>query len=739
MEFHVSPSGRDSDSGGAEYPFYSLGRAQHAARNYAGKEEVTIWLHEGTYRLTETLLFGPADGGTENIPVNYRAWKESRVCVTGSVLLENLTWKPWRDGIYAAPADLGEREIDQLFVNGRLMDRARFPNRGSNTSEIPGFAFFSGELSRERAAELNPETDEMSFPRAAPEGAFFNPETFSKHLWRRPEKAVVHTFQGMNWGTLQFRVREVDRKNNILWFGEGGSQIGCWTCPTPALVNEKSRFYVENVFEELDSPGEWYYDDDEKVLYLYPLSGVDLRLARIEIPVLKNFINVRGSQCEPVKNLHFSGINFCHTLSTFFELYDVPSNGDWALYRGGALSFEGTACCGVDNCTFTDMGGNAVFFSGYSRGNHVRNSYFARLGDSAVCIVGSFAATNGKQKNFAYQCSVSNCRMHHLGLYGKQSAGVFIAVSSHITVSHCHIHHVPRAAICINDGFCGGHVIEHNLIHDTCLETSDHGPFNSWGRSVYYCSSHSHGGGLKERPPVCHHAGDVLRYSPYTTIIRGNYFKDSRGWGIDLDDGSSNYHIYNNVCTGISIKLRDGAYRTVENNIFYKGANAPSFHMGHIDNHDIYRRNIIVMETGHAVPESDADFQPNIHNGAVYELHRPPMSGYWFLENDYNLFWSDCGIFKAKASVYTPDGVCAWTVFNLDSWREMGYDLHSQFAEPMLADPEKGDFRVHPDSPALKLGFVNFPMDQFGPGKNIPEPYEAANELCETAKNSAEF
>jgi membrane-associated protease RseP (regulator of RpoE activity) len=39
-------------------------------------------------------------------------------------------------------------------------------------------------------------------------------------------------------------------------------------------------------------------------------------------------------------------------------------------------------------------------------------------------------------------------------------------------------------------------------------------------------------------------------------------------------------------------------------------------------------------------------------------------------------------------------------------------------ADAMFVDPAKGDFRVRDGSPALKLGFVNFPMDQFGVRKS---------------------
>lgn len=40
----------------------------------------------------------------------------------------------------------------------------------------------------------------------------------------------------------------------------------------------------------------------------------------------------------------------------------------------------------------------------------------------------------------------------------------------------------PRAGVNINDGFGGGNVLERNLIINTCRESGDHGPFNSWDR-----------------------------------------------------------------------------------------------------------------------------------------------------------------------------------------------------------------------------------------------------------------
>ncbi len=90
----------------------------------------------------------------------------------------------------------------------------------------------------------------------------------------------------------------------------------------------------------------------------------------------------------------------------------------------------------------------------------------------------------------------------------------------------------------------------------TVRETGDHGPFNSWGRERYWCLLQSHG-------PASHGAGNVKVDARETTIIRNNYFREQRGWGIDLDDGSANFLVTKNLCLGISVKLREGDYRTV--------------------------------------------------------------------------------------------------------------------------------------------------------------------------------
>ena len=73
-EFHVSPSGADSNGGTLAKPFLTLQRAQAAARTLAGREAVTIFVHAGTYYLPATLIFSAEDSGSKSTPVVYQAF-----------------------------------------------------------------------------------------------------------------------------------------------------------------------------------------------------------------------------------------------------------------------------------------------------------------------------------------------------------------------------------------------------------------------------------------------------------------------------------------------------------------------------------------------------------------------------------------------------------------------------------------------------------------------------------------
>jgi hypothetical protein len=451
---------------------------------------------------------------------------------------------------------------------------------------------------------------------------------------------------------------------------------------------------VENVFEELDAPGEWFLDTDRGVLYLLPPPGVDLAKVKIEAAVLKTLIELRGSTDEPVSHIRFRGLTLTHTTRTMLEKYENLLRGDWAIVRAGAVVFEGVEDCSVADCRFASLGGNGVFMSNYNRRNKVAGCKFTDLGDSAVCLVGDFDAVRSgstwqnhvgdppdktvgpRTRDYPARCLVHDNLIHDIGQVGKQTAGVFISMAAEITVSHNTIYNVPRAGICINDGTWGGHLIEDNDAFATVRETGDHGPMNSWGRDRHW------------RTPA-EMTKKLCRLDNFkTTVIRHNRFAHHGGhsWGIDLDDGSSNYHLYDNLCLGMSFKLREGFFRLVENNVCI-GPYPPGFHVWYEGCDDVIRRNVIVHTEG----------------TNVYEFIRADPN--YAKQFDYNLFYNYRG----------GPTVGGWKeAKTFSEWQAKEFDRHSLFADPMFVDPARGDYRVRPDSPALKLGFKNFPMDDFG-------------------------
>lgn len=715
--FYVSTSGNDKSPGTKKLPFATLHRAQEAIRlSRKNSAPVRVLVREGTYYLRSPLTFSPDDSGSKGAAIIYTAYPQERVTISGGRKL-TCNWIPYKNGIMMAsvPANL---EFSQLFINGKRQIRARYPNYDPSNPGKSGYVQAAGPI---RADAANPNAgrgNDMTFSTQAPMGVRFDPATFTKKTWANPQEAEIHIFQGDYWGNLQWKIKGIDFSADSIWFGEGGQQIGAKWSHNPEVLNKASRFFVDNLFEELDAPGEWFLDKQKSILYYYPEPGTDLRSACMEVPILEQAIQFRGTQHDPVEHVSLRGFRITHTATTYLKAYEVPSLSDWAIHRGGSVFAEGTRNCSVEACWFDAVGGNAIFVDNHNREFSVVGCKFTETGDSAICFVGDLERTNGTQRAFPYECQANNNLIHDCGFYGKQIAGVYISRAKRITVSHNLIYNMPRAAICIGDGTWGGHVIEYNHTHDTVRETSDHGPFNAWGRDRGWALAQSHGPYTTDRSLD---VWEALVDAMEPVIVRNNFFDEKSGWGLDLDDGASNYEIYNNISVGgVSVKLREGAYRKVYNNIWYLSKGAPCFHVGNNYNHDQYFCNITVMDPGTTKWPDGWPWWPQM----CYSIIAPPAVGPWLEKIDNNCSYCVGGEFQAVVDqLRSEDGRRNPKRYNLEEWQKLGFDQHSVFADPLFVNPENYDFRVRPESPALKLGFNNFEMGKWGLTDGFPEQW----------------
>ncbi|MDR1675569.1 MAG: DUF1565 domain-containing protein [Tannerella sp.] len=643
-QFYVSPSGNDSNDGSRQRPFRTIEKAQTEARKTQG--ETTVFLREATYRLAAPLRFTPQDGASGK-SLTIRAFPGEKAVLSGSITLDSLQWQSHRNGILKTRI-AGRPLMDMLVVNGEIRPMARYPNYDPDAIRFNG-----------TAADAT-----------APERV---------KTWKNPAGGYLHAMHGSDWGDFHYRITGKDRKGNL-------SMEGGWQNNRPSGLHAANRM-VENIFEELDAPGEWFYDAGSSTLYYYPLESEDVNGALFESPQIKCLIEFRGDISNPVRNITVEGIDLTQTLRTFMEPYEPLLRSDWTIYRGAAVFLEGTEHCSLKNCNVYNLGGNAVFFSNYNRHGEVSGSHFTRIGASAVCFVGdpgavrspSFAypefvpaaeidrAHGPQSDNYPADCRVHDNLIHRIGLYEKQITGVELSMCRAITVSHNSIYDTPRAGINISEGTWGGHVLEFNDVFNTVRETGDHGSFNSWGRDRYWHPNRQ----TLDSLLTTGHSELILADAIETVIIRNNRFRCDRGWDIDLDDGSSNYHIYNNLCLNGGLKLREGFYRVVENNILINS----TFHR-HVwfgENSAVFARNIVMQ---------------------LYEPQQPSVYDTQGTLIDYNIFTDSL----------------AWKMA-----QENGTDTHSLVYKVPFVDPASGDFRVSGEATdVFRMGFQNFDMDRFG-------------------------
>jgi len=196
--------------------------------------------------------------------------------------------------------------------------------------------------------------------------------------YANPAGAVVHMFHGDLWGGWQYSVTSQD-DDGYIEFGYGGFQEA-----RGSGINRGQHYYIENVLEELDEPGEWFFDANASILYFAPnVTGGSAAASKLELvaPLLDTLVSVKGA-----KDISFEGIDFTETRATYFEQYEVPSGGDWSIHRGGALFVEDSSNITISSCIFNQTGGNAVMLSNNVVDSRVTGNEFDHTGDSAIAV-----------------------------------------------------------------------------------------------------------------------------------------------------------------------------------------------------------------------------------------------------------------------------------------------------------------------------------------------------------------
>ncbi len=693
-EIYVSPSGNDAADGSIGSPLATLAAARDKADKLkSATTPVTVYLRGGTYYFTDSVVFGPSNSGTAGAPIVYTAYQAEKPVLSGGIKVTP-AWSVYSGKIMVSTIATGLK-VDQLFLNGTRQIMARYPNFDPNQVILDGYA-----------------ADCIGAGRV---GHWANPAEGPGYF------RAIHSAA---WGG-----------NDYIMTGKTGTTLNYSWVGDNNRGNQPHAQYrmVENLFEELDAAGEWFYRKSTGQLYFYPPDGTNLSTATIELASKDELIRIIGTATNRVQYIQFKGLTFTHTYRTLFSKpYEFILQSDWAIARTGTVFMQNAENIQIENCFFDQVGGNGVFVSGYNRNHVISNNVFTDAGASCVAIVGLQSAVRCAATSFgtAPSCTdkvpgpktneypafitVDNNLMNHFGRFEKQTAGVTMSMTEFDTVRHNTVHDCPRAGINFTDGCWGGHDVCYNWVYNSVLETFDHGPINAWGRD-------------RNLSVNSNDTSNTELDAMYTTNIHHNRFESAPLlFGVDLDDGASNYNVHDNLLLGAGIKLWHTRHNRYVNNIMTSQGqtecldtwNESNYYVAHNITFDTCAYTLCCfadMSSG-GVPGEVKSRVKTIDSNCIWCLGRTPKMVEWQQVNTVVTTWA--------------------------TWLAAGLDAHSQVTDPQFVDTARvfrtdyaprGDFSVKPTSPALVLGFKNFPMDSFGV---MPMPGASAARMPFTTENS---
>jgi parallel beta-helix repeat protein len=391
---------------------------------------------------------------------------------------------------------------------------------------------------------------------------------------------------------------------------------------------------------------------------------------------------------------------------------DAGLQHDWdMLDKDNALfRLRGTESCAIEQCHFLHSGSGAIRVDLHGIGNRISGNHVEQMGGGGILLCGYGPGTKDVNRNNL----VYNNHIHHVGKIYWHSPGIFLWQSGENRVANNLVHHTPYTGIiisgCMTEFFkrSGGRELARTIRRDEIRnlpenpELSDLRPY-----------LHTHDNIIEYND--IHHAmeklGDgnaiYIRGAGAGNIIRRNYVHHLvtpmimqcaiRTDGGQMDTLIAENLIYKCTSQGIMLKLNNRC----ENNIVADIIAPP-------------RGYYLAVREG---PMTGATVKRNIFYASTTECT--------FIDELQPGKKNNTEDSRGRKIAQVKDADCDYNIYfcaadpelgaeSLKTYRSKGVDAHSQAADPMFMDPENGDFRFKPNSPALKMGIVPIDMSLIG-------------------------
>lgn len=675
LDFFVAPDGNDANPGTQELPFASPVKARDAirmAKQKGDKGPFAVELRHGTYPLTETLTLTPEDSGTAEAPIIWRSAPGEHAVISGGHVVEGFhetRTKGVRRWTVEIPAvKSGGEHFRQLFVSakGLPLERRYRPHIGMK--RVDGLTY-------------SPKRKGAMSHRAAQQDFYFAPSDFKQ--WQNltdVEVVVLHV-----WSSSRLLVQKVDTKKDIVTFTG---------MPTFA-VNQGGLqpYFIENVKEELNEPGEWYLDRPSGVLTYLPYEGESLSDTRVVIPRLAQLLRFTGDYQSDryVSHIDFRGIDFSLTESKLPQKGYGGSQGHPDL--PSAIELSGAQHCTFLRCTLSHSGNYGIGIGLGSHENRVTGCRFFDLGGGGVKVGDISMKPTAPYPVVPTGNQIENCAIFDCGIMYYSANAVWCGIVRDTVIRNNQIWNLPYSGIAVgwswSDGAtsCGGNRIENNHISHVLTLIAD-------GASIYT---------LGRQP------GTVIRGNVLRDNLKSPFAKQYWQLGLYLDEGSSEMLVEKNFVYHVGthgFNMNGGAQNIIRNNILgpVYGHEAPYIrsYKKPYAKANIFTRNLMYFDGSNM---TDADWSTSLFNCSS------------------NIYWNFAGQSFHFANK------------SFAEWQAGGQDTGSLNIDPLFENPTQGDFRLKPASPAFALGFEPFDISAAGlepafkdvarPAKCVKPPFYA--------------
>ena len=457
---YASPSGTGTACSSAQP--CSLAGAQAAVRslNDAMSDDIVVQLADGVYRLPAPLRLTAEDSGSNGHSVVWQAVPSARPVISGARAVTGWTLADAGRNIWRADVGAGT-DTRQLYVNGAIATRARTQvNRPDFTATSTGLRFGNSAL-----GYLNNLADQS-----------------------RIQMESVNSFTD-RYVSVQ------GISGNFITMQQPGWNNNTFGYDTFSSPHRAGPLYLTNAYEFLDSPGEWYLNRGTGVLYYAPPAGQTMSNVSVELPTLQSLVSIGGTYDAPAHHLRFSGITFTGTSWLAPSGNQGFADQQTGAYMTGTWSWPALTACqqgcpqfeasrphwsqmpaavqvsAADTITFSgsqfvNLGQMAIGI-GNDANAHASG---VGLGASNITVTGSEIARNsaggivvggvradahhpGDPRMINRDITVSNNRIHDLGIEYRGNVSVLTTYVTNATMSHNEVYNMPYSGMSIGYGW----------------------------------------------------------------------------------------------------------------------------------------------------------------------------------------------------------------------------------------------------------------------------------------------